>query len=87
MLAVKECISGVASFYYATPPFMADEEQSAGFTYNEANQLTVMTISGIDIEIAYDARGRVASRSVELGEDTYTATYACRYGVGSGVRF
>jgi hypothetical protein len=25
MLAVKECISGVSEFYYATPPFMADE--------------------------------------------------------------
>jgi RHS repeat-associated protein len=148
ILAVKECINGVASFYYATPPFMADEidlwydvyvqleddtvaiysgargdglvpvmtiqtaasiwtnglrvratgltpfefddfrvmtrsedqDQSAGFTYNDANQLTAMAVMGLTIDFAYDAWGRIASRSLEFEEETYTATYAYRYG-------
>jgi RHS repeat-associated protein len=148
MLAVKECINGVSGFYYATPPFMADEidlwydvyvqleddtvaiysgargdglvpvmtvetaasiwtnslrvratgltpfefddfrvmtrsedqDQSAGFTYNDANQLTAMSLYGLTMDFTYDAWGRIASRSLEFEEETYTATYAYRYG-------
>jgi RHS repeat-associated protein len=57
-----------------------DQDQSAGFTYNDANQLTAMAVMGLTLDFAYDAWGRIASRSIEIGEDTYTATYAYRYG-------
>ena len=44
------------------------------------------SLSFLTMAFVYDAWGRVASRNVEVGKDTYAATYAYHYGVGSGVR-
>jgi YD repeat-containing protein len=40
-----------------------DQDQSAGFTYNDANQLTVMSLYGLTMDFTYDAWGRLATRA------------------------
>jgi len=43
---VKECISGVSDFYYATPPFMADEIDEWYDVYVQLEDDTVAIYSG-----------------------------------------
>jgi len=53
---------------------------SMTFTYGPANQMSSMTLAGVTSNFSYDPWGRLATRSADIGGQSYTATYTYWFG-------
>ena len=56
------------------------QADTSTFTYNDYNQLTAVTNSGVTWNNAYDYWGRLSSSTTTIGQTTYTRTYTYWFG-------